>query len=142
MNRKLATFLFRRLAAEQEHPVARRVEFIERVLEQALLQSRIFADKALEGGIGEGADLDIGRGFRGIGIALAVGAAGHRVVRDASSSWRSPALTFLPVRWSMTPAASGTMVMQPSTGQTLTHRLQPTHSSSITSKWRLPSFIA
>jgi hypothetical protein len=28
------------------------------------------------------------------------------------------------------------MVMQPSTGQTLTHRLQPTHSSSITSKWR------
>ena len=32
------------------------------------------------------------------------------------------------------------MVMQSSTGQTLTHRLQPTHSSSITSKWRLPSF--
>jgi hypothetical protein len=31
--------------------------------------------------------------------------------------------------------------MQSSTGQTLTHRLQPTHSSSITSKWRAPSTI-
>ena len=32
------------------------------------------------------------------------------------------------------------MVMQSSTGQTLTQRLQPTHSASITSKWRTPSF--
>ena len=34
------------------------------------------------------------------------------------------------------------MVMQSSTGQTLTQRLQPTHSPSITSKWRLPSLVA
>jgi len=31
------------------------------------------------------------------------------------------------------------IVMQFSTGQTLTQRLQPTHSASITSKWRAPS---
>ena len=38
----------------------------------------------------------------------------------------------------MTPAASGSMVMQFSTGQTLTHKLQPTHSASITSKCLTP----
>ena len=32
--------------------------------------------------------------------------------------------------------------MQPGTGQIDVHRLQPTHSSSITSKWRSPFFVA
>jgi hypothetical protein len=36
----------------------------------------------------------------------------------------------------VTPASSSSMVMQPSTGQTFTQRLQATHSSSITSKTR------
>jgi hypothetical protein len=53
------------------------------------------------------------------------------------------AFTFVidrPVRGS-TPLVIGRMVMQCSTGQTLTHRLQPTHSASITSKCREPFFV-
>ena len=45
-----------------------------------------------------------------------------------------------PVRAS-TPEVSGSIVMQSGTGQTLTHRLQPTHSSSMTSNLRTPSTV-
>src|SRR5688572_2627510 len=51
-------------------------------------------------------------------------------------------LTFSPVRASTSPAARARIVMQSVTGQTETHRLQPTHSSSFTSKWRLPFSVA
>src|SRR6185503_12260642 len=46
-----------------------------------------------------------------------------------------------PVRGS-TPPVIGRMVMQLSIGHTLTHRLQPTHSASMTSKCRLPFCVA
>ena len=65
----------RRLAAEEEHPVARRVELVERVLEQALLQPGIFRHQPFEGRIGEGADLDVGRCFGRVRIVLGIGAA-------------------------------------------------------------------
>ena len=39
------------------------------------------------------------------------------------------------------PGASVRSVMHSGTGQTVTHRLQPTHSASMISKWRLPSFM-
>jgi hypothetical protein len=40
------------------------------------------------------------------------------------------------------PLVSGRIVMQFSTGQTLTQRLQPTHSASMTSKCRAPFTVA
>ena len=45
------------------------------MLEQALLQAGIFPHQPLEGGIGEGADLDVGRRFRRIRIVLGIGPA-------------------------------------------------------------------
>ena len=54
-----------------------------------------------------------------------------------SAAWAG---TAWPVRASISPGASVRSVMHSGTGQTVTHRLQPTHSSSITSKWRSPFF--
>ena len=51
-------------------------------------------------------------------------------------------LTHCPVRRSVSPGFSACIVMHSGTGQTETHRLQPTHSASITSNQRLPSFVA
>lgn len=45
-----------------------------------------------------------------------------------------------PVRKSFSPGVKLRSVMHSGTGQTSVHKLQPTHSSSRTSKWRLPSF--
>ena len=63
------------LAAEEKHPVARRVKLVQRMLEKPLLQAGILAHEPLKCGIGEGADLDFGCCFRRIRIVLGIGPA-------------------------------------------------------------------
>ena len=61
--------LLRALAAEQEHPLARGIDFVERALQEELLQLRPFVHEALELPPAEAAQLD-GRGrLRGIAAA-------------------------------------------------------------------------
>ena len=66
----------------------------------------------------------------------------HRVVRVRRPVRVLTAAPCAPVRASISPGARLRSVMHSGTGQTATHRLQPTHSSSFTSKWRWPSFMA
>ena len=88
----------------------------------------------------------VGSGFALGGFALLVSSAALALDQLALGllAWvvQLPysARTVSPVRGSVVPAASGSMVMQPSTGHTLTQRLQATHSASFTSNTR-PGFI-
>ncbi len=67
--------LLRRLAAEDEHPLARDVELIQRLLHDDVLELAALAHGRLEGGARKAAELDVGRRFGQEGTRLAARAA-------------------------------------------------------------------